>query len=89
RAIRARESETGAARLKIVALTAHVVGAAANAWREAGMDGVLHKPFTLSALAHCLAEHLSNAAAVEAEPAPEAPEDEPEIVDVNPKVIEG
>ena len=38
------------------------------------MDGVLHKPFTLSALAHCLAEHLSNAAAVEAEPAPEAPE---------------
>ena len=89
RAIRERESKTGAARLKIVALTAHVVGAAANAWREAGMDGVLHKPFTLSALAHCLAEHLSNAAAVEAEPAPEAPEDEPEIVDVNPKVIEG
>jgi two-component system sensor histidine kinase BarA len=87
-AIRARENETGRARLKIVALTAHVVGAAASAWRDAGMDGVLHKPFTLSALAHCLAEHLESAAAsvaVEAEPS-----DEPaDADDVNPKIIAG
>jgi signal transduction histidine kinase/EAL domain-containing protein (putative c-di-GMP-specific phosphodiesterase class I)/DNA-binding NarL/FixJ family response regulator len=53
-AIRAREAETGAARLPVVALTAHVVGAAAMAWRDAGMDDVLHKPFTLGDLGHVL-----------------------------------
>ena len=55
RAIRAREAETGRARLPIVALTAHVVGTAADAWREAGMDDVVHKPFTLSRLGEVLA----------------------------------
>ena len=88
RAIRAREAETGRTRLKIVALTAHVVGAAASAWRDAGMDGVLHKPFTLSALARCLAEHLDAADASSAEPEP-AEEAHAEVEDVNPKVIAG
>ncbi|MFT4074508.1 MAG: EAL domain-containing protein [Asticcacaulis sp.] len=45
-------------RLPIVALTAHVVGQAALAWQEAGMDGVLHKPFTLRDLAGVLNTHL-------------------------------
>ncbi len=90
RAIRAREAETGRARLKIVALTAHVVGAAASAWLDAGMDGVLHKPFTLSALARCLAEHLdcagTSVSVAEAEPANEA---SAETENVNPKIISG
>jgi two-component system sensor histidine kinase BarA len=55
RAIRAREAETGRARLPIVALTAHVVGTAADAWREAGMDDVVHKPFTLARLGSVIA----------------------------------
>ena len=78
RAIRAREAEAGAARMPIVALTAHVVGAAADAWRDAGMDGVLHKPFTLPKLAEVLAAHLTpaedGAAIAVAERAPPVPE---------------
>ena len=58
REIRARE--TG--RTPIVALTAHVVGTAAEAWREAGMDGVLHKPFTLAGLAAVLAANMEPSA---------------------------
>ncbi|MBH0239135.1 ATP-binding protein [Methylobrevis albus] len=58
RAIRRREAESGAPRLPILALTAHVVGTGADAWREAGMDGVLHKPFTLARLADGLAAAL-------------------------------
>ncbi|HEY5794341.1 MAG TPA: ATP-binding protein [Bosea sp. (in: a-proteobacteria)] len=55
RAIRAREGETGRARVPIVALTAHVVGSAADAWREAGMDDVIYKPFTIARLGNALA----------------------------------
>ncbi len=58
RAIRAAELITGGPALPIVALTAHVVGSAAQAWREAGMDAVLHKPFTLAALAAILGDFL-------------------------------
>ncbi|MFI5012909.1 MAG: response regulator [Hyphomicrobiales bacterium] len=54
RLIRAREQAAGRARTPIVALTAHVIGTAADAWREAGMDGVLHKPFTLAGLVDCI-----------------------------------
>jgi signal transduction histidine kinase/CheY-like chemotaxis protein len=54
RRIRAAEAEAGGGRLPIVAVTAHVIGAASDAWREAGMDAVLYKPFTLAALAECL-----------------------------------
>ncbi len=43
----------------VVALTAHVVGAAAEAWRGAGMNGVLHKPFTLHALGAVLDDWLT------------------------------
>jgi hypothetical protein len=54
----AREAERGLARTPVLALTAHVVGAGAEAWREAGMDGVVHKPFTVLRLAEALAAHL-------------------------------
>ncbi|WP_183214524.1 EAL domain-containing protein [Brevundimonas variabilis] len=51
RLIRAEEAaDPGRGRTPIVALTAHVVGSGANAWRESGMDGVVHKPFTVSDL---------------------------------------
>jgi EAL domain-containing protein (putative c-di-GMP-specific phosphodiesterase class I)/signal transduction histidine kinase/CheY-like chemotaxis protein len=60
-AIRQAESD-GRRRTPIVALTAHVVGAAADRWREAGMDGMLSKPFTLAALAAKLGEFVATAA---------------------------
>lgn len=55
RRIRAVEAATGCRRVPIIAVTAHVVGSAADAWRDAGMDAVLHKPFTIRSLAECLA----------------------------------
>ncbi|MFY9292192.1 MAG: ATP-binding protein, partial [Methylorubrum rhodinum] len=78
-AIRAREAETGRARVPIVALTAHVVGDGALAWQAAGMDGMLAKPFTLAQLAAVLARHVAEqeiaeqAAPPEAEPERAAP----------------
>ncbi|HEX8570111.1 MAG TPA: EAL domain-containing protein [Caulobacteraceae bacterium] len=73
-AIRADERRTGRARLPVVALTAHVVGTGADAWRDADMDAVLHKPFTLTALADTLANFLEpsgfGAASVTAEAPP-------------------
>src|SRR5262245_27200541 len=54
RRIRSAEAETSRARTPIVALTAHVVGSAAAAWREAGMDDVVHKPFTIGKLARTI-----------------------------------
>ena len=59
RRIRAHEVANARPRLPIVALTAHVVGASANAWRDAGMDAVLHKPFTLKALADCISQFVT------------------------------
>ncbi|HYC74742.1 EAL domain-containing protein [Brevundimonas sp.] len=74
--IREEEQESGRPRATILALTAHVIGTAADAWRHAGMDGVVHKPFTLQDLSralqlHCgqfMAEHQPDTA-----PAAEAP----------------
>ena len=54
RAIREEEERDGRQRLPIVALTAHVIGKAATAWREAGMDDIVYKPFTLAQLGACL-----------------------------------
>ncbi|MCA0406002.1 MAG: response regulator [Proteobacteria bacterium] len=61
RAIRAEEAARQRLRTPVVALTAHVVGTAADAWREAGMDGVLHKPFTLARLAETIEAHALGA----------------------------
>ena len=55
RAIRAHEAQQGLPRTPIVALSAHVVGAGADAWRAAGMDDMIHKPFTLAQLSACIA----------------------------------
>jgi EAL domain-containing protein (putative c-di-GMP-specific phosphodiesterase class I)/CheY-like chemotaxis protein len=57
--IRRREETAGGNRVPIIALTAHVVGAVADAWRDSGMDAVLHKPFTLNALADTLGGFLT------------------------------
>jgi signal transduction histidine kinase/DNA-binding LytR/AlgR family response regulator len=62
RMIRGWEGTQSRARTPIVALTAHVVGTAADAWRAAGMDGVLHKPFTLAQMASVIATHTGVAA---------------------------
>ena len=54
RTIRQAEQSENRVRVPIVALTAHVIGAAAEEWRLAGMDAIIHKPFTIAQLAECL-----------------------------------
>jgi EAL domain-containing protein (putative c-di-GMP-specific phosphodiesterase class I)/CheY-like chemotaxis protein len=58
RMIRQAEASGSRNRVPIVALTAHVVGAAADEWRSAGMDAILYKPFTLAQLARCLTDQV-------------------------------
>src|SRR5262249_10462237 len=58
RRIRSAEAKTSRARTPIVALTAHVVGSAADAWRDAGMDDVVYKPFTIGKLARTIEQLL-------------------------------
>jgi signal transduction histidine kinase/CheY-like chemotaxis protein/HPt (histidine-containing phosphotransfer) domain-containing protein len=73
RLVRADEVASGREPTPIVALTAHVIGTSADAWREAGMDGVLHKPFTLAGLSACIRQHARNVRATGMEaPAQEA-----------------
>jgi two-component system, NarL family, sensor histidine kinase BarA len=73
--IRAEEREAGRPRAAILALTAHVIGAGADAWREAGMDGVVHKPFTVRDLAGALQRTCGDKAVSTLEPAaPGAPQ---------------
>jgi len=69
--IRAEEMETGRPRAAILALTAHVIGAGADAWREAGMDGVVYKPFTVRDLAGALQRTCADKAVTG--PGPAAP----------------
>ncbi len=77
RAIRTREAETGRPRVPIVALTAHVVGSAATAWRDAGMDGVVYKPFTLAQLGSTIATFATASTAQAVAPAaPTSPTEE-------------
>ena len=73
REIRAREAVTVRPRTPVVALTAHVVGSAADAWRGAGMDAVLHKPFTLASLAKTLGQFLQPSGARTAAPSVSEP----------------
>lgn len=58
RTIRAAEDAAGGAHVPIIALTAHVAGAHANAWRDAGMCDTLSKPFTMKSLTACLERWL-------------------------------
>ena len=60
RAIRADEVETARPKAVIIALTAHVVGSGADAWKTSGMNGVIHKPFTLEDLARELARYCGD-----------------------------
>lgn len=75
RAIREHEAQTHRKRVPIVALTAHVVGAAANAWRQAGMDDVVYKPFTLARLGAVIAAFAPDCAEGSVESSPHAPAD--------------
>ncbi|RYE64785.1 MAG: EAL domain-containing protein [Oxalobacteraceae bacterium] len=59
RRIRAKELAEDQERTVIVALTAHVVGSGATAWKDADMDGVIHKPFTMDDLAAVLGRFCS------------------------------
>jgi EAL domain-containing protein (putative c-di-GMP-specific phosphodiesterase class I)/signal transduction histidine kinase/AmiR/NasT family two-component response regulator len=58
RIIRQAEESENRDRIPIVALTAHVIGAAAEEWRLAGMDAIIHKPFTIAQLAQCLVDQV-------------------------------
>ena len=85
RAIRA--AEQNGARVPIVALTAHVVGAAAEEWRDAGIDTVVHKPFTVATLARTIEKLLpqlrgeTEPAAPAAAPAPVHQPDDDAAID--------
>jgi len=67
--IRQEEAARGPGRTPILALTAHVVGSASQAWREAGMDGVIHKPFTLTDIARAMETYCGHCARPAAQPA--------------------
>ena len=58
--LRQEEARTGRRRMPVIALTAHVVGAAADKWRSAGMDDVLHKPFTVAKLSDVIQRNLAS-----------------------------
>ncbi|QGM96096.1 ATP-binding protein [Methylocystis parvus] len=68
RRIRDAERQGQRPRLPIIAVTAHVVGDAADAWRAAGMDDVLHKPYTIQSLAKRLSKFAPSNASEAAEP---------------------
>ncbi len=70
RAIRQAENAESRHRIPIVALTAHVIGTAAEEWRLAGMDGIVHKPFTIAQLAQCLMDLVPQFRTAAGEPAP-------------------
>ncbi len=80
--IRREEVEAGRPRTAILALTAHVIGTPSEAWRKAGMDGVIHKPFTLADMQHALERHCGSFGVFD-EPAPSdvAARADAEIVD--------
>jgi HPt (histidine-containing phosphotransfer) domain-containing protein len=58
----------------IVALTAHIAGSSGDAWKAAGMDAYMTKPFTMKSIAACLEQQFRAAAPpiVATEPVPEA-----------------
>jgi EAL domain-containing protein (putative c-di-GMP-specific phosphodiesterase class I)/signal transduction histidine kinase/CheY-like chemotaxis protein/HPt (histidine-containing phosphotransfer) domain-containing protein len=62
RRIRVAEAQTQRSRTIIVASTAHVVGTAADAWRDAGMDDVVYKPFSIGKLVQTIARLLPHLA---------------------------
>jgi len=75
RRIRQAEPQLGHHPSVILALTAHVVGSGAGAWRDAGMDGVIYKPFTVADLASAFERHFGEGSV------PAEPLAEPEVED--------
>ena len=53
RAIRDHEADSHLDPVPVVALTAHVAGTSADAWKQAGMNDCIVKPFTMSSLIRC------------------------------------
>ncbi|HEX8470034.1 MAG TPA: EAL domain-containing protein, partial [Brevundimonas sp.] len=89
RAIRSEEAQTQRPRAVIVALTAHVVGSGAEAWKASGMDGLIHKPFTLDDLARELTRFCGDravAGSTVSVPTPAATEDEAEADLFDPSI---
>lgn len=74
RRIRAWEKEHGREPTPVIALTAYVIGARAEAWREAGMSDHLPKPFTLAGLADSLTRWIKSGVPAERAAEPAAPE---------------
>jgi CheY-like chemotaxis protein len=71
REIRAHEAlDIAGGHTPVIALTAHVAGTDADAWRHAGMDAYMTKPFTLKAITGCLEANFSGKPF--AQPMPEA-----------------
>ncbi|MCI5046892.1 MAG: ATP-binding protein [Aquisalinus sp.] len=58
RQIRAYENEIAAMATPVIALTAQMAGAATDAWKDAGMDAFLTKPFTLEGISAMMAQHI-------------------------------
>ncbi|WP_342162938.1 ATP-binding protein [Methylobacterium sp. SD21] len=85
--IRQHEAQTGARRTPIIALTAHVLADAADAARDADMDGILPKPFTLAQLAQLLQHHDTGDGSAVVIDAP-APQADPDAL-LDGEVIEG
>ena len=70
----------------IVALTALVGGSSGKAnWTEAGMDGLLVKPFTMKAIATCLTQHFQGLPAIP--PATMEPDQQTQLPVIDPDVI--
>ena len=62
RAIRAWEADAGRDPIPIVGLSAHVLGAQSDLWRDAGMSDFITKPFTLATIERCLQRWIAPAA---------------------------
>ena len=89
REIRDCERAAGLPPIPVVALTAHVIGARADAWVAAGMSDYVSKPFSLRTLAACIARVLPSAdpAGAAADTAPPARAEE-QVAPLDLAVIE-
>ena len=84
-AIRDLQASNDQQPVQIVALTAHVTGAEATRWREAGMDAYIAKPFTIAQLISVI-EPLAKGQAAEPEAADESTAAQPEPSEEAPEV---
>ncbi|MEL7487479.1 MAG: response regulator, partial [Pseudomonadota bacterium] len=71
RAIRAFEKDQGRPHTPVIALTAHVAGSE-DAWRAAGMDDYVTKPFTIGSLAKAICARLEPTGVVKPRRLPDA-----------------